>query len=111
MISASKTIGYYVFDVKKRTHIIRVSPRLNKAKTNGDVNAEKYQLVSTVLHELRHAQQKEELGVEFWRKHYNNAADVIQPAFSDFYSECEIDARTFENANVLSAVEFYTSLL
>jgi hypothetical protein len=102
-ISELKIIGQYIFDAKKRTHIIRISPKLNKAKTNGDSNAEKYQLVSTVLHEVRHAQQKEERGMEFWRKRYNTAVDVIHPAFSDFYSECEIDARTFENANVLSA--------
>lgn len=104
-----KSYGQYSFNSVKRIHTIRISPDVHKLKK--DYNAEKYELISTTLHELRHAQQKEEKGFEFWKKQYNSVNEIKTKTMSDFYSECELDARTFENANVANAVGFYNSHL
>lgn len=118
-----KIIGQYYFDTKKRTHTIRISPKKNKTVLENSVvqnvfkvktvdsEAEKYQLISTVLHEIKHALQKEERGIDFWNAKYSCASDIKNNSLKDFYSECEIEARTFEHTNMLNAVETYNNFL
>jgi hypothetical protein len=108
-----KAYGQYNFDPNKRTHIIKISPKRNKTVQEESVdetvykiktvdsNGEKYQLISTTLHELKHAIQKEELGEAFWNKHYSAATDIKNKGLADFYSECEAEARIYENTNIL----------
>jgi hypothetical protein len=107
-----KTFGYYVYDTKKKKHIIKISVHgctYSDRGTKLDKEAEKYATISTLLHELKHAIQKEECGKSFWNKDYSSALDVINPEAADFYSVCEIEARIYENKNILQAVEFYNS--
>lgn len=111
LIRELKIFGQYKFDFEKKQHIIRISPKKNKHKTYSDENAQKFQFISTTLHELKHAMQKEEFGAGFWSKAYSSSKQINEPDFSEFYSKCEVDARVFENENVLSAVETYNKLL
>jgi hypothetical protein len=104
--------GQYKFNDEKKIHIIRISPRRHKYKTYSDENAQKFQFISTTLHELRHASQKEELGTTmFWSRSYGYSKQIDNPNFSEFYSKCEVDARIYENKHVLPAVEAYNILL
>jgi hypothetical protein len=108
-----KAYGQYNFNPTKRIHTIKISPKRNKTiqetsidesvcKTKTvDSNGEKYQLISTTLHELKHALQKEERGEAFWNKHYSEATEIKDISLADFYSECETEARTFEHTNIL----------
>lgn len=107
-----KDYGQYHFDSAKRVHTIRISPKKNKITQENsivdtvytvktvDASGEKYQLIATTLHELKHAIQKEERGVEFWNKKYSCASDIKNKSLQDYYSECEIEARTFEHTNI-----------
>lgn len=118
-----KIIGQYSFDPLKRLHVIRISPKKSKiiqedsmdeniyTVKNVDKNGEKYQAISTTLHELKHAMQKEEMGQNFWDKKYACAKDIKNSSLSDFYSQCEVEARSFENLNIIAAIEFYNKFL
>lgn len=102
-----KAFGQYRFDSIKRAHIIKISPTKNKITEENskwkivDEGGEKYQLLSTTLHEIKHALQKEEKGEAFWNKHYSMASDIKNNSLADFYSECEAEARVFEHTNIL----------
>lgn len=118
-----KDYGQYNFDPEKRIHTIRISPKKNKIVQEDssietvykvikvDANGEKYQLIGTTLHELKHAIQKEERGTEFWSKKYSCASDIKNTSLADFYSECEIEARQFEHNALLEAVDLYNNFL
>jgi len=108
-----RDFGTYEFSSTKRKHIIRISPIkccYNDDGSRKNKSVEKYEVISALIHELRHAQQKEELGHEFWSKKYSLRSDIISKFASDFYSPCEVDARLYENRNILQAVELYNSL-
>jgi hypothetical protein len=111
LIKELKDFGQYKFHEEKKVHIIRISPSRHKYRTYSDENAQKFQFISTTLHELRHASQKEDLGAEFWSKSYSYSKQIDNPDFSEFYSKCEVDARIYENKHVLPAVEAYNLLL
>lgn len=98
--------GLYDFDSKRQRHRIQIS--LSQLKFH-DVEGTIYSMICATLHELCHANQKEELGRSFGKKQYNCAEDIKSNNLSEFFSELEIDARTFENKNVLEAVEYYNS--
>lgn len=76
-----------------------------------DKNGEKYQALATTLHELKHAIQKEELGLDFWKRNYSCAIEIKDTSLADFYSQCEIEARSFENSNILLGVSIYNKFL
>jgi len=108
--------GTHWFDSKKQLHIIRISPEKCRHYRDEkgvikklDLEAEKYNIISTVVHEIRHAQQKEEMGISYWNKKCHYAEEIRNPGYKSYYSEIEADARTYENKYVLSAVEFYNS--
>jgi hypothetical protein len=103
-----KSFGTHIYDSKKRTHIIRISPKVN---SNQDKGVEKYHLLSTTLHELHHAQQKENKGAEYWSKKYRQAIDVENSFYSDYFSECELEARAYEHQNTAKAIELYNRYL
>jgi len=105
-----KDFGYYIYDLSNEIHHIKLSPILNSYNDNGiklDEGAEKYNLISSTLHEFFHATQKEELGKDFFSKKFGCAKDIENPDAADFYSTCEVEARSFENKNILEAVSFY----
>lgn len=96
--------GQYSFDSEKKMHTIRISLKKNKST---DPVAEKYQLISTTLHELAHAKQKEELGVSYWSRSQNYNDDIANKGMSELYSSLEVQAREYENKNILDAVAYY----
>lgn len=106
-----KDFGQYTFIDK--VHIIRISPIVcgfvKNTTTKLDANAEKYNIISTTIHELYHAQQQEALGNDFWHKDFSQVAEIKNKGKSSFYSICEIETRIYENKNLLRAVEYYDS--
>jgi len=110
-----KCFGTHAWNDKKRCHIIRISPTKCKIHIDEDnlsgvrlgPAAEKYRIISTLLHELRHAQQKEELGSRYYNEKYDSIEEITNPQVASWYSECERDARIFEDKNIESAVELY----
>ena len=108
-----KDYGQYIFDQENRVHLIRVSPAKCGFTEEGiklDESAEKYNLIATTIHELFHARQKEELGSKFWNKSYSCASQITNQDFAAFYSECELEARVYENKNLAQAVQYYDSV-
>ena len=53
----AKVIGYHSFNADKQCHQIQISPALDDNECNA---AFKFRIISTILHELRHAQQREQ---------------------------------------------------
>lgn len=100
-----KNYGHYIFDSKRKTHIIRISPNRKEKETS----IHKHIFISTLIHELRHAHQKEKKGVEFWTKKYICSPEIKLTDFSTFFSLREIDARIFENKNILQAIKIYNN--
>jgi hypothetical protein len=108
--------GIHCWDSSKKIHLIRISPTRCKFQLEGESPvrlgpaAEKYKILSTLLHELRHAQQKEELGHnKFYSKNYGSVKEIKNPEASTYFSECERDARIFEDTYIDEAVEYYDS--
>lgn len=89
---------------KKKKHIIRICPSF---ADKSDKVGSYYHLISTTLHELRHAQQYEEQKKTFWNKKFSLTEGVKDPTDSRFFSKCEIDARIYENQNIVNAVAYY----
>ena len=107
-----KDFGLYMFDGKKKIHTIQISPtrcNLSFEGTKLDPAATKYHLISTAIHELFHAQQYENMRGSFWSKKYRCADEISNAGVAEFFSVCEVEARTHENQNILQAVEYYTS--
>jgi HSP90 family molecular chaperone len=114
LISFDKKIsgyGLYNFDLKKKCHIIKISLTnccFTENEERLDTNSEKYNLISTLIHELCHANQKETLGsTKFWSNKYGCAKFVKNEFLAGFYSKSEVEARIYENKHVLQAVELY----
>lgn len=102
--------GQYFFEPKKKAHTIKISPRKNILDTNGSLlssESSKYQIISTLLHEMRHAQQKESVGSVFNRFSYYFNKRIKETYFSYFFSECELDARKYEVTHINSAIKMY----
>lgn len=106
-----KNYGSYRYNSSKKKHIILISPTECKKEEDVKLSSmdETYNLISTTLHELKHAMQQEELKAALWSKKYSCAKHVRNPLMAEFYSVSEVDARVFENKSLLSAVEFYNS--
>jgi hypothetical protein len=103
--------GEHSYDSDKKIHFIKISPKkcTKFEKKIIDAHGQKYNFLSTVIHELKHASQQDQLGREFWSRQYSCAKGVKNLAAAEFYSEKEIEARIFENENVVAAVEYYDS--
>ena len=105
-----KYLGLHGFDAKSKKHIIRLSPILSKIDERGNIisnSAEKYNLLSTILHELRHCQQLEELRSKYWDENYGANERIKEKDISVEFSEAESDARMYENKYILEAVKLY----
>lgn len=98
--------GDYEFNSDKKIHNIAIS--LNRCKYEDEVRVdeggEKYNLISTTIHELYHAKQYEKLGSKLFCK---PCKDIKNKELASLYSDCEIEARVFENKNLLEAVQYY----
>jgi len=104
--------GFHIWEPESNQHIIRISPTKCQQERGVKLHStsEKYRVISTLLHELKHAQQKEKLG---WHKYfsegYRNVKGIKNTTISNWYSECERDARMFEDKHIEEAVEIYDS--
>jgi hypothetical protein len=104
--------GMHTYDHTKQLHTIRISPEINGLNSDGvplDAGAEKHNIISTVLHEICHAQQRESLKQSFHKDDYHASRDIRNPERAEYYSRCELEARSYECDNVLEAVELYDS--
>ncbi len=105
--------GWFAYDADRKLNLIRVSPILHQyqdcdVRKPISAEAQKYKYISTILHELRHTQQLDELGSYYYSKEYcRNKLAEAHHAY--YYTEREVDARTYELKHVLSAVEIYNS--
>lgn len=109
-----KSYALYQFHPQRKVHLVKISPNTCGFTENGaklDDGAEKYNLIASTIHELYHAQQYEELRQKFWNKRYSCASDISHRDSADFFSECEVDARRYENENLLPAIEYYNSCI
>lgn len=99
------SLGYYIYNQKKRRHDIKIC---SKNLHFEDDMANVYELIGTILHELKHLQQQEDLGTPaFGSFKFSCNKRIKDPAASDFYSDREIEARVFEESNLKEAVEYY----
>lgn len=110
--------GTHMFIPRKKIHIIRLSPKKNKTAKKSHLTVEtvrigcvgeKFNLIASTIHELKHAQQSEKLGEKFWDENWGYVSEIKNPEISEWYSECEIEARIYENKNIRSAVKLYDS--
>ena len=119
--------GLYIFDSKNTIHIIKISPkkccfnekrsriakvsskkyRFDAKNVKLDRNAQKYNIVSTTIHELYHAWQKEKEGRKFYNNKFSYASGVRNKEFRSLYSKCEIVTRVYENKNLMKAIKLY----
>lgn len=108
--------GWFVYDSDRKLNLIRISPALHQyhdcdVRKPISVEAQKYKYISTILHELRHVQQLEELGRHYYSKEYCRNSDLPDSHQAYYYTESEVDARAYELQNILAAVEIYNSHL
>ena len=114
-----KTSGLHTFDIKKNHHTIRISPekaQLEKPDIFNDLvirvgkNEEKWNIISTTLHELRHAAQYEESSDKYYYDaDFNAVSELNNPSVSDWYSRAEIEARVYESLHIHHAIKLYNS--
>lgn len=109
--------GIHTYDFVKQLHTIRIGPFRNSIHIDEkgntidlDTESEKYNLISTTLHELYHGFRRETLKQSFFNKDYCEAK-VKNRELKELYSQCELEARTFETSNILQAVEYYNNLI
>lgn len=97
--------GSYTYNSKKKRHEIKIS---SKVFQFGALSSRPYELIGTILHELKHLQQQEDLGTNtFFSEKYTFNKCIKNEAASAYYSIGEIEARLFEEKNLLAAVDFY----
>jgi len=102
-----KNYGTYYYDFDKRKHIISIMPYVRHKTTQ---THEMYALIGTTMHELKHLIQREELGYKkFMSSKFNRNEQIVGSDGSSWFSECEIQARIYENSKVISAVEYYNA--
>ena len=106
--------GWYFYDEARHVNLIRVSPLLHQfhdCDVRKPITAEtqKYTYISTILHELRHAQQRDEWGKSFYSKEYCRNKNLIDSYAAYHFTEIEIDACIYELQHVLEAVKIYNS--
>jgi len=104
----TKNGGYHDLDYSKKRHRIQLCPHPDGAEPN----AVKWSLISFLLHELKHAQQIEKGGYHrHISKAYSSVEEIEDTEWSEYYSDCETEARTYQNQHVRKAVDFYNSMV
>ena len=104
-------LGSYHFDAINKVHIILISPIINWISPDLEIYSEQYakrKFVSTLLHELRHAFQRETMGMSKFRSE-KFSIDPTKKTIEDkiYFSPCEKDARDFEKKNIQRALKIY----
>lgn len=98
--------GRYYF--KDNLHDIRIGLRnvdhLNEA-------CQKHEIINTLLHELYHAYQYEQVGPQRWEsKSYTSVKGVQHKRINYQYCQQEVEARSFADSVHLKAVAYYERL-
>lgn len=97
--------GRYTYISKQKTHQIELSV---VAYQFADQVARIYEIIGSLLHELRHAEQQEKLGgAKMMSKQFHGNSRIKASGASDFFSICESEARIAEETNLMSAVDYY----
>ena len=100
-------MGSHIYCKEKKRHIIKISI-LNTKMDNDKIlsdTAEKYNILTVLLHELKHAEQFEKFNKKYWTNDINK--DIKEKELAIEYSKLESEARAYENSHILKAVEFY----
>jgi hypothetical protein len=103
----SQIAGDHDFDIKNKRHVIKISPRPNEYPNQ---SALKYSFLSTMLHELRHARQYERDRKCYDRNPYLLPELLLDKELAELYSQCETEARAFENKHLHSAIKYYNDM-
>jgi hypothetical protein len=93
--------------IVNKKHIIRMSVCPDGRM---EPSALKFGFLTTILHELKHAQQYEEDKQKYNNKKFYSSEQVIDKVLAEWYSQCETEARAFENKHLQSAVAYYDSI-
>lgn len=100
-----ESFGIYTYSSKKKRHEIKISTKTFQFK---DAESRTYETIGTLLHEMKHLQQQEQLGSLFFMSRKFCWNDKIRSFDgSDYFSLRECEARTFEEKNVFLATEYY----
>ena len=109
--------GMHEYDFEKKLHTIRISPVKNAVHVTSkdviiqlDIESEKYNLLSTTLHELYHGEQRETLKKGFFNSNFLSAK-VKNVELKEFWSRCEVEARKYELEHILEGVAYYNELI
>lgn len=95
--------GLYVFDYAKR-HYIKLA--VNKF-CGLESKAQEYNYISSLLHELCHAQQCENLKEVFHSRAFSRAKGTTDQQTSYWYADRELEARIYADTHLKSAMEVY----
>jgi HSP90 family molecular chaperone len=108
--------GYYYWDKKNKRHTIFINPDLCKrdyfkrSKAEYDKDIQTHLLIGTIIHELRHAQQKEKLKYKYDNdQKYVCTVFIEDFSYSEYFSQREADARVYENRHINNAMQLYHS--
>ena len=109
----------YTYCNRTKRHLIKISTQHNKFDDDLGLaleqalpeDAQCMNYLSSFLHEVRHTQQMEEKGAAaFYAEKYNHNKFIRDKDFAADSSECELDARAYENKNLMEAAEYYNRI-
>ena len=108
-----KDYGSYTYDSKTMTHKILISPTLNQiCPVTDEMYSKQYserKLISTLLHEIRHAQQREKYGLVYFKSSEFAINENMPNAASAIYNAPrEKDARRYEKRKIKKALKLYS---
>jgi hypothetical protein len=111
-----KDYGEYFYNQDKRRHEIKIGLKKNKVSAyNQDrilkEDDQRYTFIETTLHELKHLMQHEESGRSFYNNDFGTNRDIKDNVLAIEYSQCELEAKEFEKKNILTAVDFYDTVV
>lgn len=101
--------GRYTYLCKEKKHQIEISTTVFQY---ADRNARIYEMIGSILHELKHAEQQEKMGSpKMMSKQYHKNNRIKNSGAADFFSICESEARIAEEINLMPATDYYWKCL
>ncbi len=106
IISFDKKIAEYgYYDNRKDRHFIRVGVRYTE---HLDLVCQKHEVINTLLHELYHAYQWQNVGSKtFYSKEMNAIEKCSNARINYQYCQLELEARSFADTNHRQAIQIY----
>ena len=97
--------GKYTYVSKKKIHQIEISTIVFRY---AESTARIYEMIGSILHELKHAEQQEKLGfLKMMSNSFHKNCRIKGSGASEFFSVCESEARIAEEVNLMPAAEYY----